>query len=238
MLVDDPVKRVDNMTMAWGWRRGCRSSTTIRRTRGALPGRPQARRRRQGCLKEARGLLPAEIIDRKKGYFPVPGIRHLSAGPGAGAGRTDQRHRAQSGQYRPERRGVVGAPNDTRTALGQHARGSSPFSRCGCRAWKVDRSRTGRLLRSRSSNPTTARGGCTFLAGEVDAGKQKSRDCGLVSTAVQAAPTLVYRQLMARSAFLPSVARANILPQRATIATCIRHATTSLSVRITLRFGE
>ncbi|MFD2032128.1 asparagine synthase-related protein [Ancylobacter dichloromethanicus] len=28
MLVDDPVKRVDNMTMAWGgWRRGCPSST-------------------------------------------------------------------------------------------------------------------------------------------------------------------------------------------------------------------
>lgn len=29
MLVDDPVKRVDNMTMAWGWRDGCPSSTTI-----------------------------------------------------------------------------------------------------------------------------------------------------------------------------------------------------------------
>ena len=28
MLVDDPVKRVDNMTMAWGWRPGCRSWTT------------------------------------------------------------------------------------------------------------------------------------------------------------------------------------------------------------------
>ena len=25
----------------------------------------------------ARGLLPAEVIDRPKGYFPVPGIRHL-----------------------------------------------------------------------------------------------------------------------------------------------------------------
>ena len=29
-------------------------------------------------LKEAsRALLPAEVIDRTKGYFPVPGIRHL-----------------------------------------------------------------------------------------------------------------------------------------------------------------
>ena len=28
MLVDDPVKRVDNMTMAWGSRHGRRSWTT------------------------------------------------------------------------------------------------------------------------------------------------------------------------------------------------------------------
>ena len=29
-------------------------------------------------LKDAsRALLPAEVIDRTKGYFPVPGIRHL-----------------------------------------------------------------------------------------------------------------------------------------------------------------
>ena len=33
----------------------------------------------KGVLKEAsRALLPAEIIDRTKGYFPVPGIRHLN----------------------------------------------------------------------------------------------------------------------------------------------------------------
>jgi asparagine synthase (glutamine-hydrolysing) len=32
----------------------------------------------KGVLKDAaRKLLPAEVIDRPKGYFPVPGIRHL-----------------------------------------------------------------------------------------------------------------------------------------------------------------
>src|SRR4051812_32520500 len=32
----------------------------------------------KGVLKNAaRALLPSEIIDRPKGYFPVPGIRHL-----------------------------------------------------------------------------------------------------------------------------------------------------------------
>jgi asparagine synthase (glutamine-hydrolysing) len=33
----------------------------------------------KGVLKAAsRGILPDEIIDRKKGYFPVPAIRQLS----------------------------------------------------------------------------------------------------------------------------------------------------------------
>ena len=32
----------------------------------------------KGVLKDAaRGLVPDEVIDRPKGYFPVPGIRHL-----------------------------------------------------------------------------------------------------------------------------------------------------------------
>ncbi len=33
----------------------------------------------KAVLKDAsRALLPAEVIDRTKGYFPVPGIRHLN----------------------------------------------------------------------------------------------------------------------------------------------------------------
>jgi asparagine synthase (glutamine-hydrolysing) len=33
----------------------------------------------KGVLKGAsRGVVPDEIIDRRKGYFPVPAIRHLS----------------------------------------------------------------------------------------------------------------------------------------------------------------
>jgi asparagine synthase (glutamine-hydrolysing) len=32
----------------------------------------------KGVLKDAaRGVVPDEVIDRTKGYFPVPGIRHL-----------------------------------------------------------------------------------------------------------------------------------------------------------------
>jgi asparagine synthase (glutamine-hydrolysing) len=35
----------------------------------------------KGVLKDAaRALLPTEVIDRPKGYFPVPGIRHLEGG--------------------------------------------------------------------------------------------------------------------------------------------------------------
>jgi asparagine synthase (glutamine-hydrolysing) len=32
----------------------------------------------KGVLKRAsRGIVPDEVIDRPKGYFPVPGVRHL-----------------------------------------------------------------------------------------------------------------------------------------------------------------
>ena len=78
MLVDDPVKRVDNMTMAWAWRRARHSSITAwpncRRgfRRSSLPEGGKY------VLKEAaRQVIPAAVIDRPKGYFPVPGLKHL-----------------------------------------------------------------------------------------------------------------------------------------------------------------
>ena len=50
MLTDDPVKRLDNMTMAWGLE----------------------------VLKEAaRKIIPNEVIDRPKGYFPVPALKYI-----------------------------------------------------------------------------------------------------------------------------------------------------------------
>lgn len=80
MLVDDPVKRVDNMTMAWGLEaRVPFLDHDFVEAMGACPPEYKLADGGKGVLKAAaRGVLPDEIIDRKKGYFPVPAIRQLS----------------------------------------------------------------------------------------------------------------------------------------------------------------
>ena len=82
MLVDDPVKRVDNMTMAWGLEgRVPFLDHELVELAAACPPELKLAQGGKGVLKDAaRRLLPASVIDRPKGYFPVPGIRHL-AGP-------------------------------------------------------------------------------------------------------------------------------------------------------------
>jgi asparagine synthase (glutamine-hydrolysing) len=79
MLVDDPVKRVDNMTMAWGLEgRVPFLDHELVELAAACPPELKLAGGGKGVLKEAaRPLLPPEVIDRPKGYFPVPGIRHL-----------------------------------------------------------------------------------------------------------------------------------------------------------------
>jgi asparagine synthase (glutamine-hydrolysing) len=79
MLVDDPVKRVDNMTMAWGLEaRVPFLDHELVELAAACPPELKLAHGGKGVLKEAaRGVVPDEIIDRTKGYFPVPGIRHL-----------------------------------------------------------------------------------------------------------------------------------------------------------------
>jgi asparagine synthase (glutamine-hydrolysing) len=79
MLVDDPVKRVDNMTMASGLEArvpfldhelvelACRVAAPLKVANGGKYILKQA----------ARKFLPAEVIDRPKGYFPVPTLRYL-----------------------------------------------------------------------------------------------------------------------------------------------------------------
>ena len=82
MLVDDPVKRVDNMTMAWGLeaRVPFLDHELVELVAACPPGLKLAHGGK-GVLKEAaRGHVPDGVIDRPKGYFPVPAIRHL-AGP-------------------------------------------------------------------------------------------------------------------------------------------------------------
>ncbi len=79
MLVDDPVKRVDNMTMAWGLEaRTPFLDYRVAELSARIPGRFKLPEGGKYVLKEAaRKVIPAEVIDRKKGYFPVPGLKHL-----------------------------------------------------------------------------------------------------------------------------------------------------------------
>ncbi|WP_433503730.1 N-acetylglutaminylglutamine amidotransferase [Pseudonocardia halophobica] len=79
MLVDDPVKRVDNMTMAWGLEaRVPFLDHELVELAAACPPELKLALGGKGILKEAaRGVVPDEVIDRPKGYFPVPAIRHL-----------------------------------------------------------------------------------------------------------------------------------------------------------------
>ncbi|MEE2032712.1 asparagine synthase-related protein, partial [Rhodococcus chondri] len=78
----------------------------------------------KGVLKEAsRALRPAEIIDRPKGYFPVPGIRHLDGEL------LDMVHEALTGHTARQRSpfdpaavaGLLADPNGNRTTLGSNA---------------------------------------------------------------------------------------------------------------------
>jgi asparagine synthase (glutamine-hydrolysing) len=79
MLIDDPVKRVDNMTMAWGLEaRVPFLDHELVELAARCPPELKLAHGGKGVLKEAaRGVVPSEVIDRTKGYFPVPGIRHL-----------------------------------------------------------------------------------------------------------------------------------------------------------------
>jgi asparagine synthase (glutamine-hydrolysing) len=79
MVVDDPVKRVDNMTMAWGLEaRVPFMDHEVVELAGRIPAEFKVRDGGKYILKEAsRGLVPDEIIDRRKGYFPVPSLRYL-----------------------------------------------------------------------------------------------------------------------------------------------------------------
>uniref|UniRef100_A0A5Q5BIW9 asparagine synthase (glutamine-hydrolyzing) n=3 Tax=unclassified Mycobacterium TaxID=2642494 RepID=A0A5Q5BIW9_MYCSS len=79
MLVDDPVKRVDNMTMAWGLEgRVPFLDHELVELAATCPPEYKTAQGGKGVLKEAaRRVIPAEVIDRPKGYFPVPALTHL-----------------------------------------------------------------------------------------------------------------------------------------------------------------
>jgi len=79
MLVDDPVKRVDNMTMAWSLEaRVPFLDHELVELAAACPPELKLAQGGKGVLKEAsRRVIPSEVIDRSKGYFPVPALKHL-----------------------------------------------------------------------------------------------------------------------------------------------------------------
>ncbi|MCH9642767.1 MAG: N-acetylglutaminylglutamine amidotransferase [Actinomycetia bacterium] len=79
MLVDDPVKRVDNMTMAWGLEgRVPFLDHELVELAATCPPQYKIAHDGKGVLKQAaRQVIPAEVIDRPKGYFPVPALTHL-----------------------------------------------------------------------------------------------------------------------------------------------------------------
>ncbi|WP_372718565.1 N-acetylglutaminylglutamine amidotransferase [Immundisolibacter sp.] len=79
MLVDDPVKRVDNMTMAWGLEaRVPFLDHELVELAARIPAEHKIRDGGKYVLKEAaRRLIPAAVIDRPKGYFPVPALKFI-----------------------------------------------------------------------------------------------------------------------------------------------------------------
>ncbi len=79
MMVDDPVKRVDNMAMAWGLEtRVPFLDHEVVELAARIPAELKVRGGGKHILKEAsRGLVPDEVIDRPKGYFPVPALKYI-----------------------------------------------------------------------------------------------------------------------------------------------------------------
>ena len=79
MMVDDPVKRVDNMAMASGLEtRVPFLDHEVVELAARIPAELKVAGGGKHILKEAsRGLVPDAVIDRPKGYFPVPALKYL-----------------------------------------------------------------------------------------------------------------------------------------------------------------
>lgn len=79
MMVDDPVKRVDNMAMASGLEtRVPFLDHEVVELAARIPAELKVRDGGKYILKEAsRGVVPDAVIDRPKGYFPVPALKYI-----------------------------------------------------------------------------------------------------------------------------------------------------------------
>jgi asparagine synthase (glutamine-hydrolysing) len=79
LITDDPVKRVDNMTMAWGLEaRVPFLDHELVELAARMPPELKLASGGKHILKRiARGLVPDAVIDRKKGYFPMPALKYV-----------------------------------------------------------------------------------------------------------------------------------------------------------------
>ena len=83
LVVDDPVKRVDNMTMAWGLEaRVPFLDHKLVELAAQMPpeyklGLKSGLGGKHVLKQVARGLIPDAVIDRPKGYFPMPALKYV-----------------------------------------------------------------------------------------------------------------------------------------------------------------
>ncbi len=79
LIVDDPVKRVDNMTMAFGLEaRVPFLDYRLVELAAQMPPHLKLGSGGKHILKQiSRGLLPDAVIDRPKGYFPMPALKYV-----------------------------------------------------------------------------------------------------------------------------------------------------------------
>ncbi|WP_046776850.1 N-acetylglutaminylglutamine amidotransferase [Streptomyces yangpuensis] len=80
LMPDDPVKRVDNMTMAWGLeaRVPFLDQDLVELAAACPPGLKLADGGKAVLKQVGRTVLPRQVVDRPKGYFPVPAVRHMA----------------------------------------------------------------------------------------------------------------------------------------------------------------
>jgi asparagine synthase (glutamine-hydrolysing) len=121
MLVDDPVKRVDNMTMAHGLEaRTPFLDHELVELAALCPPELKLADGGKGILKRgARGVVPDAVIDRPKGYFPVPALSHLEGPVLEMVGDALRSDAARSrGLFRPDVvEEMLASPNEHRTNL-------------------------------------------------------------------------------------------------------------------------
>ena len=79
LVVDDPVKRVDNMTMAWGLEaRVPFLDQELIELAATMPPEMKLPNGGKHVLKEmSRGFLPDSVVNRTKAYFPMPALKYV-----------------------------------------------------------------------------------------------------------------------------------------------------------------